>query len=73
MSRYDPTAVAIEELRAFGIAPTESGAADPATIRYSFLSTRENNSLLRPWRAAAELGTTTAHSYAESFAATEIL
>ena len=46
MSRYDPTAVAIEELRAFGIAPTESDAADPATIRYTFLSTRENNSVV---------------------------
>ena len=65
MSRYDPTAVAIEELRAFRIAPTESDAANPATIKYIFLSTRENNSLLlRPRRATAEPNTTTAHSYA---------
>jgi hypothetical protein len=32
----DPTAVAIEELRAFGIAPTESDAADPGHYKIYF-------------------------------------
>ena len=43
------------QFRLAATTPLKSDAADPATIGYSFLSTRENNSLLRPRRAAAEL------------------
>ena len=59
MSKYNPTAVTIEELRAFGIEPTKSDAMAPATIKYTFFSTTENDSLLsRLRRAIAKLNTT---------------
>ena len=76
MSRYDPTAVAIEGLRAFGITPTEVRHSGSGNYKIYFsLSTRENNSLLfRPRRATAQLKTTTARWCAESFhQATEVL
>jgi hypothetical protein len=73
MSKYDLTAIAIEELRAFGIEPTQIRRSGSGHYKYSFVNDTERFIVVAATPSDCRAQDNIARWCAESFAATELL